>query len=172
MYNMEGEIWTISNSISPNSPPEVLLRTGVKVWHTSAVVPVWLSRFEQQYRMSEMWIFSQQLGGEGDLVERLRELCGPPDPAVAKLIRPKSLRARCEEGKQLPKNTSPIQVWREHNKKWSALHRSSWGCLVGDQLLLLCATVMGWGGIMSRCWNKFNLECSTFFSSKIKVITS
>ena len=40
--------------------------------------------------------FSNQLGGEGDLVEKLRELCGPPDPAVAKLIRPKSLRARCE----------------------------------------------------------------------------
>jgi len=38
-----------------------------------------------------------QLGGEGDLVERLRELCGPPDPAVAKLIRPKSLRARFGE---------------------------------------------------------------------------
>jgi len=38
-----------------------------------------------------------QLGGEGDPVERLRELCGPPDPAVAKLIRPKSLRARFGE---------------------------------------------------------------------------
>ena len=48
--------------------------------------------------------FQHQLGGEGDLVERLRELCGPPDPAVAKLIRPKSLRARFEDGKkhQLP----------------------------------------------------------------------
>ena len=30
------------------------------------------------------------------MVEKLRELCGPPDPAVAKLIRPKSLRARQE----------------------------------------------------------------------------
>ena len=30
------------------------------------------------------------------MVEKLREFCGPPDPAVAKLIRPKSLRARQE----------------------------------------------------------------------------
>ena len=55
----------------------------------------------------QIWThFQHQLGGEGDLVERLRELCGPPDPAVAKLIRPKSLRARFEDGKkhQLPWN--------------------------------------------------------------------
>ena len=41
-----------------------------------------------------------QLGGDDGLVERLRELCGPPDPAVAKLIRPKSLRARFENRRE------------------------------------------------------------------------
>jgi len=44
-----------------------------------------------------------QIGGEEDVVEKLREFCGPPDPAVAKLIRPKSLRARF--GESLVKNS-------------------------------------------------------------------
>lgn len=47
-----------------------------------------------------------------------------------------------------------IQVWREHGQEWSALHRSSWGCLIGGQLLLLCAPVMWTSECF--CWNKFS----------------
>ena len=32
--------------------------------------------------------------GQEEVVARLREVCGPANPATAKLIRPKSLRAR------------------------------------------------------------------------------
>ena len=33
-------------------------------------------------------------GSDSDVVEKFRELCGPSDPAVAKLLRPNSIRAR------------------------------------------------------------------------------
>merc|ERR1719189_108973 len=58
-----------------------------------------------------------QLGGDGDLVERLRELSGPPDPAVAKLIRPKSLRARF--GYLFHAFHQHLtQVWKELGQEW------------------------------------------------------
>ena len=98
------------------------------------------SGIEAEHKMINCTWWSQ-LGGDGDLVERLRELSGPPDPAVAKLIRPKSLRARFGHLSHgfLQHLT---QVWKELGQEWSSLYRSSWRCFTGSQLLLLCASVI------------------------------